>query len=87
MFFKFIKFLTGSRTGANLFYKNGPFKTMWPNPPSAPLHLEDFESVKLVASGPLNLLMIVKCTFKNEEEAIAVVTYPMLQVLSKFISV
>ncbi len=83
--FTTIKFLTGSRAKSRFCYRNGSFKLVWMSPSSAPLHLEDFERVEYVAPGFLNFMALVKCTFKNGEEAMATVSYLMLEALSTFI--
>ena len=85
--FKTIKFLTGSRTESGFFYKNGSFRPMRITPPSPPLCLEDFESVKCVSLGPFASTTLIKCTFKNGEEAMATVNYSMLESLARFISI
>ena len=85
--FSYIKFLTGSRAKSGFWYKNGSFKPMAATSPSAPLYLEDFESVKYVAHGKFAMVILVKCTFKNGEEAMASVNYSMLESLAGFIIV
>ena len=84
---KSIIFLTGSRAKSRFFYKNGSFRPLSITPPAAPLCLEDFESVKCVAIGPFASATLVKCTFKNGEEAMADVDYGMLKSLAEFIVV
>lgn len=56
-------------------------------PPSPPLYLEDFESVKCVTIGPFASTTLIKCTFKNGEEAMATVNYSRLESLARFISI
>ena len=82
-----INFLTGSRAKSWFCYKNGSFKPMKISPPCAPLYLEDFESVKFVALGRFAAYSLVKCTFKNGEEAMASVSYDMFKSLAEFIVV
>ena len=82
-----IKFLTGSRAKSRFWYKNGSFKLAWSSPPGAPLQLTDFERIEYVAPGFLNFVALVRCTFKNGEEAMATVSYLMLESLSVFIKI
>ena len=84
---KTINFLTGSRARSAFWYKNGSFKHLSVTPPCAPLCLEDFETVKCVSLGPFASSTLVKCTFKNGEEAMATVSYSMLESLAEFIVV
>lgn len=82
-----IKFITGSRAKAEYSYEDdNSFKLTRPSLPGKPLHLTDFESVKFIAPGPLGAKAIVKCTFKNGEEATATVNFYMLEVLSIFVN-
>ena len=85
--FSYIRFLTGSRAKSGYWYKNGSFKPMGDNPPGTPLRLEDFETVKYVAPGRIAQYALIKCTFKNGEEAMATVPYEMLESLAEFIVV
>lgn len=77
-----IKFLTGSRAKAEYTYaEENLFSLYRRSPPGKPLHLSDFKSIEVIAAGPLNLVMLAKCTFKDGEEATARVWYSIFEVI------
>ena len=81
-----IRFLSGSRVQTCYIYRNeNPLKLAWRSPPGQPLQLTDFKSVEFLAPGPL-CTALVRCTFNDGEEAVARVSYSMLEVLYAFTS-
>ena len=80
-----IKFLTGSRAKAEYTYAEEDLFSLYRrSPPGKPLHLSDFKSIEVIAAGPLNLVMLAKCTFKDGEEATARVWYSIFEVIYIF---
>lgn len=81
-----IKFLSGERTNRLYFYRHiDLFKKASRDLQDSPLHLTDFKDVEVISTGPLGLMMLVKCTFGSGEESIARIDYSMLETFKIFL--
>ena len=80
-----IKFLTGARAKAEYNYtEEDLFTPAWRSLPGPNLRLTDFESIETITTGPLGLIILAKCTFKDGEVASARVWYSIFEIIYAF---